>query len=137
MIHYKKIWLVLAIFICAITIYFANFYHASSFNEKELRDTSKLAIESIQWKTGTYKNIAEGIVVTGVLVNQDTRLASSVVLVVELRSKSDEVLAANPMVEVLNVPPQAHQPFETFLPAKNIPPDATAVARALVACWKE
>ncbi|MCK4343598.1 MAG: hypothetical protein KAY37_17940 [Phycisphaerae bacterium] len=125
-----KILLLSLVIVGTIAVHVVRRVRETSFDEAAYRDTANLTVKEVTWEmTGS------GCVVKGVLVNQDTRSASSVVLVVELRDEAGRVRASNPMVEVLDVPSRESKEFEAFLPAKSVPPDATVTARAVVACW--
>ena len=130
--RHVKILLLSLVIVGTIAAYVARRARESSFDEAAYRDTANLTVKEVTWEI-----VESGCIVKGVLVNQDTRSASSVVLVVELRDETGRVRASNPMVEILNVPSQVSKEFEAFLPARSVPPEATVAARAVVACWEK
>ncbi|MGD8453355.1 MAG: hypothetical protein PVJ57_16200 [Phycisphaerae bacterium] len=130
--RHAKILLLSLVIVGAIAFHVVRHVRETSFDEAAHRDTTHLRTEKVTWEaTGA------GCVVRGVLVNEDARSASSVVLLVQLLDEAGAVQAANPMVEVLDVPPQGDREFEVFLPAKSVPPNATVVVKAVVVCWEE
>ncbi|MCK4658639.1 MAG: hypothetical protein KAV82_03870 [Phycisphaerae bacterium] len=127
-----KVLLLSLVIIGTIAAHVARRVRETSFDEAAHRDTADLTVKEVTWE------MAEtGCIVKGVLVNHGTRLASSVILVVELRDEAGRVRATNPMVEVLDVPSRENRKFEALLPANSIPLEATVAARAVVVCWEK
>ncbi len=135
--HHKKLWWSALLVVCIAVVYAVRWRGSSSFREEEYRDTANLMVQQVTWEVTKNASPIHGVLVNGTLVNQDPRSALSVVLVAELRDKTGKLIAANPMVNVLDVPPLGSKPFDALIPAKTVPREAEAVAHVTVVRWGE
>ncbi len=96
-----------------------------------LLDTSELAVAGLTWEMGD-----GGCTVGGTLVNHSKRAARSAIVIIELRDSAGNVLATNPMVEVLDVPADTDMPFAGALRVPHVPPGATIAATVAAVRWE-
>ncbi|MBN1511765.1 MAG: hypothetical protein JXB13_07105 [Phycisphaerae bacterium] len=95
-----------------------------------LFDTDSLIVRELAW------SLKQGrCVVRGTLENHSDREALSVVVVLEMRDPDGEVVATNPMVEVLRVPGNASTPFEGALSVRGVVEPFEVTATVAAARW--
>ncbi|GMU23496.1 MAG: hypothetical protein AMXMBFR13_35740 [Phycisphaerae bacterium] len=102
------------------------------FDEQALRDVSGLEVREVSWRP-----VPNGYRVAAVLTNRDQRWASSVVLIARVLDESGMLLGTNPLINVLNIPPQGSRGFETVVPAKSARGQIKVTIEPAVVSWKE
>ena len=128
----RKAWLVLAAAGVALGAGAIWSTRPISFHKEAFRDVAKLEVTDVTWEPapGGYR-------IGGVLVNQDERLAYSVVLTAKVLDESDTLLGANPLINVLRVPARGREAFEVLVPAKASTGRVKVTMEPTVVSWME
>jgi hypothetical protein len=107
-----------------------NVWRARNSNA-HLFDTNSLVAQELRWAV-----CGGRCAVRGTLVNHSPRAARSAIVVLEMRDPDGNVIATNPMVEILHVPGNTDKPFEGLLHVPRAQEQVTVTATVAAARWE-
>ena len=130
----KKVAL-LVILLCALAALLIYNLRSNRFNESELRDTA-----GIQVNITKSQQTPQGILIVYTIENHSQKTASSIVLTAQVRDNADKPIAANPLINILNLTPgekRTQTAIAPYLP--NIQPTSTfkPILQATLVRWME
>ena len=128
----KASWLLLTLVLALAAVWLVWLTGSSPFREGEYRDTGDLSVHQVTWQAAE-----DGYRIHAVLVNRGRRSASSVLLVGEVRDLGNELIAANPLINVLALPAGASRPLEAFVPAERAPKEVKVNVTPTLVRWEE
>ena len=98
----------------------------------DLLNTDALVVQDLAWHVD-----ARRCVVRGALMNRSSRAAISAIVVLEMRDGDGNVVATNPMIEVVRVPGRTATLFEGVLSVPQHLPEQVAVTATVAAArWE-
>jgi hypothetical protein len=130
--EYRRLFLTLVLLACAVGYGVTRLRSSRGFDEDEFRDTSGLAVTNVTWSKS-----ARGYMVRAQLNNQRNRAATSVVLFGEVHGAGGELLASNPLINVLDVRPSTARTFDAIIPAPSTQSEAKVSLKVVVVRWEE
>lgn len=130
-IHAKH-WVTALLLVVLAAFWVRRSFNAETFREAQYRDTTGLAVTVVSWErtAGAYR-------VNAVLDNRGQRTAHSVMLTGEVRDHADDIVAYNPLINVLDVRAADSKSFEAMFPTSEAARGARVVLRPVVVDWEE
>ncbi len=96
-----------------------------------LLNTDPLVIKDLKW------NLEDGrCAISGLLSNQSSQPAISVIVILEVHDPQGNLIATNPMVEVLALKGNSNTPFHGSVPIPRPPAQVTAAAKVAAVRWE-